>query len=204
MTIAELAEHVRAAPRKGTRRLVAVGGAPASGKSTLAEALADHLTNDGCPAKVVPMDGFHLHNQILVERDLLNRKGAPQTFDAQGFLHLITRLHDEPEVFFPLFDRDRDIAIAGAGLVDQDCNTVIVEGNYLLQDLPIWRDLRAHWDLALCLEVEEQVLHDRLVARWLKHGLSPKQAEVRAAENDLKNAQLVRQFQLPADIIVAS
>ena len=146
------------------------------------------------------MDGFHLDNQILVGRGLLNRKGAPETFDAHGFLNLIQRLHSEAEVVFPIFDRTHDIAVAGAGVIDADCDTVIVEGNYLLYDASIWRDLRPHWDLALRLDVSEDVLHDRLVDRWLKHGLSRAMAEARAAENDLINANSVSQHSLPADI----
>lgn len=202
LTIGELAERVLATPRKGARRLVALAGAPASGKSTLAKALADHLTASGTPAQVVPMDGFHLHNQILVDRDLLNRKGAPETFDATGFLQLVIRLRTEAEVFYPLFDRERDIAIAGAGYMDAACDTVVFEGNYLLYDAPIWRDLRHCWDLALRLDVPEPILQDRLVARWLTHGLSPEQAKTRADENDLRNARLIMEHQLLGDIVV--
>jgi pantothenate kinase len=115
LTVRDLAELILAAPRSGRRRLVALAGAPASGKSTLAEALASELRSQRCATQVVPLDGFHLHNQILIDRGLLPHKGAPDTFDAQGFAHLIGRLHDDPEVYYPVFDRARDIAIAGAG-----------------------------------------------------------------------------------------
>ncbi len=152
---------------------------------------------------MVPMDGFHLHNQILIDRGLLDRKGAPETFDAAGFVHLIKRLHTENEVFFPLFDRLRDIAIAGAGLIDQTCDTVIVEGNYLLFDAPIWRDLPQHWDISFRLDVPQDVLKDRLVARWLAHGLTQAQAEMRAAQNDMANASLVAQNALSADCVIS-
>ena len=198
----DIADRIVAAPRSGHRRLVALAGAPASGKSTLAEALAADLNARGCATTIVPMDGFHLHNQILVERHLLNRKGAPQTFDAVGFLRLIERLHEEPEVFFPIFDRARDIAIAGGGVVDAECDTVIVEGNYLFLDAPNWRDLAAHWDMTIKLDVAEDVLKDRLVARWLSYGLSQDAAEARAAENDLVNAQLVDRSCVAADLVV--
>ena len=201
-SIEALAEQVLASPRSGVRRLVALAGPPASGKSTQAKILANRLNEEGCSAQVLPMDGFHLHNEILVERGLLNSKGAPETFDMQGFLQLITRLHDEPEVYFPTFDRSRDIAIAAAGCVNKACDTVIVEGNYLLFDRPIWRDLRHHWDLALRLEVPEVILKRRLLERWLSYGLSPVQARRRAEENDLANARVIEEFTLPADIIL--
>lgn len=202
VTVDDLAERVLATSRKGARRLVAIAGAPASGKSTLAAALAARLTQAGCPAQVVPMDGFHLHNDILTERGLIHKKGAPQTFDAGGFLHLVSRLSGETEVFFPQFDRARDIAIAGAGEIGASCDTVIIEGNYLLHDAPIWRELTAHWDLAIRLDVATRVLRERLVDRWLAHGLTPAQATKRAEENDLKNVETITQHQLPADITI--
>ncbi|QDC07855.1 nucleoside/nucleotide kinase family protein [Oceanicola sp. D3] len=199
-----LQEAVLATPKAGRRRVVALAGAPASGKSTLADALCTSLKEAGERAQVVPMDGFHLHNPILVERGLLARKGAPETFDAPGFLHLVQRLRDEAEVAFPLFDRARDIAIAGAGLVDEACDTVIVEGNYLLFDRPVWRDLRPHWDLAVRIDVEIATLRERLVARWHDYGLSGPEATARAEGNDLANAQLVAEAMLPADITVTT
>ncbi|HSF93012.1 MAG TPA: hypothetical protein VLA51_12530, partial [Paracoccaceae bacterium] len=127
-----LLEKVLAAPRSGKRRLVALAGPPASGKSTLAETLCEKLNAAGCKTQVVPMDGFHLDNSILIERGLLPRKGAPETFDAEGFASLIARIKNTSEVFYPTFDRTRDIAVAGTGFVPKDCDTVVVEGNYLL------------------------------------------------------------------------
>ncbi|WP_436399519.1 nucleoside/nucleotide kinase family protein [Roseobacter sp. S98] len=199
---AQLCPRVLAAPRQGRRRLVALAGQPASGKTTLADCLATALNKEGCAAEVVPMDGFHLHNQILLDRDCLNRKGAPHTFDAAGFVSLISRLHDEDEVFYALFERDRDISVACAGRVGPDCDTVIVEGNYLLFDAPVWRDLAPHWDLSVRLDIAIETLEQRLIQRWLDHGLSPEQAADRAAGNDIANARAVAEKALPADILL--
>lgn len=196
-----LRDKILAGSRTGKRRLVAVAGAPASGKSILADHLAAQLCDAGCRSQVVPMDGFHLHNQFLVERGLLNRKGVPETFDVAGFLHLVTRLHDDSTIYYPTFDRSRDIAIAGSGLIDEQCDTVIIEGNYLLFDAPNWQDLRAHWDVSIWLDVPMPTLRKRLVERWLAHGLSLEQAQTRAGENDLANAELVSKARLPADLL---
>ncbi|WP_372572030.1 nucleoside/nucleotide kinase family protein [Ruegeria jejuensis] len=200
--VTSLVESILAAPRAGRRRLVALVGAPASGKSTLAEALAERLTESGCDTQVVPMDGFHLHNPTLIERGLLDRKGAPETFDVSGFAHLTTRLQVEDEVFYPTFDRARDIAIAGGGLIDPRCDTVIIEGNYLLFDAPLWRDLHEHWDFSVRLEVPLRILEERLVKRWLDHGLSHEDATTRATRNDIANARRIAEAMLPADLTV--
>ncbi|WP_300014041.1 nucleoside/nucleotide kinase family protein [uncultured Roseobacter sp.] len=196
-----LAEQVLATPRASNRRLVALAGAPGSGKSTLAEKLAQVLTTRGAKAQVVPMDGFHLDNRILTALDLLDRKGAPETFDATGFARLMQALGSETPVYYPLFDRTRDIAIAGAGQLEGDCDTVIVEGNYLLLDADHWRSLSAFWDLRVRLDVDLATLRQRLIDRWLDEGLTEHAAIARAEGNDLRNAQLIQSHSLPCDVV---
>ncbi|QTN37414.1 AAA family ATPase [Cognatishimia activa] len=192
-----------AAPRKGRRRLVAIAGPPASGKSTISEALARAMCEAGCPTQVVPMDGFHLDNSVLSELGLLERKGAPETFDANGFLRMVAALTNEEQVYFPTFDRDRDIAIGGTGSVGPDCDTVLVEGNYLLFDAPAWRELKPHWDFSVWLNVGNEALKRRLVERWLEQGLSQEEAEVRAIGNDLYNADTIARRRLSSDVAVS-
>lgn len=177
--------------RAGARRLIALAGPPATGKSTIADALRDALAAGGANAVVVPMDGYHLDNRILSARGLLPRKGAPETFDARGFIAMIRRLKAGEETFVPVFDRSRDIAIAGAGLVPANADTIIVEGNYLMFDEAPWRDLAPLWDVALFLDASEAVLRERLVQRWRHYGLADDAALARAEENDLPNARLV-------------
>jgi pantothenate kinase len=200
MTPSALATQITSIPFEGRRRLVAVAGPPASGKSTLAEDLA---TQD--PAfRVVPMDGFHLDNVVLEARGLLARKGSPQTFDAAGFVHLIRRLRTEDEVVIPAFDRALDKSINGAAVVGPDVTTVIVEGNYLLLDAPVWRELAALWDYSIQLDVPEDVLRARLMQRWLSYGFSEADALSKAEANDLPNAAFVRAHSLNADLRIAS
>ncbi|WP_422047795.1 nucleoside/nucleotide kinase family protein [Shimia sp.] len=195
-----LVAAIGAAPRKGARRVVAVAGAPASGKSTLAEEIAVRLSAAGSAAQVVPMDGFHMDNQDLVDLGLLARKGAPNTFDAEGFVALAGQLSQGGVLAYPTFDRARDVTIPGGGAVSADCDTVVVEGNYLLFDAPVWRALPGIWDVSVFLSVPEEELRRRLVERWLTHGLSQEQAVQRAEENDLTNARLVRSQRLRADV----
>ncbi len=179
------------------RRIVAIVGAPGSGKSTLAARLAAGLAD----AALVPMDGFHLDNRLLEAEGLRGCKGAPQTFDAAGFVALVQRLKAGGEVVHPVFDRGLDLSIAGAGRVEAATRLVLVEGNYLLLDRAPWRKLAGLWDLSVMLDVPMEELRRRLTARWQGLGRSP--AEVMAhLENDLGNAELVLRESLPADLLV--
>ena len=197
-----LAERVHALRPAQFRILVAIAGAPGSGKSVLAAELCRRLRDQKISAEVVPMDGFHLDNAILDARGLRPRKGAPETFDAAGFVHLIRRLSDPVEVFVPVFDRTRDLAIAGATVVSADCEVVIVEGNDLLFDQDPWSALAPLWTFAARLDVPMPELRARLIQRWLSLGLSRAAATRRAESNDIPNAQRVIDRPLPADLIL--
>lgn len=205
MPMKTLVEQIQRLPDlDNARHIVAVAGAPASGKSTLADALAEALILAGTSACVVPMDGFHLDNSILEARGLLHRKGAPETFDAAGFARMVQALKPREDVVIATFDRARDIAIAGARVVEALTEVIIVEGNYLLFDDPAWKDLTQHWSLSVCLDVPIDVLRARLVQRWRDHGLDAQQALQRAESNDLANAQRIVDHAIQADVTIRS
>lgn len=193
--VMDMADHLLTLDRP--RMLVAVTGAPGSGKSTFAAELARRLNARGRKAVVVPMDGFHLDNQVLEARSLLPRKGAPETFDAHGFVRLITAIKSGAEVFAPTFDRMRDLSIAGAVAIPADARFVIAEGNYLMFDEAPWASLADLWDLSIRLDVPMPELRARLIQRWLSQNLSRAVATRRAEGNDIPNAQRVIAKALP-------
>ncbi len=177
-----------------TRLMVAIAGPPGAGKSTVADALAIALNNRLAdhPAEVVPMDGFHYDNAILDARGLIDRKGAPETFDADGFLALVRRLRTEKgDIATPVFDRSIDLARGSARIVRHQQRLLIVEGNYLLLRRPVWQELPAFFDLTVFLKPSIETIEARLIQRWLDHGLDADAAARRARGNDLANAQTV-------------
>lgn len=198
---AAVAARVKELIKDRSRIVIAVAGPPAGGKSTFAAALAEALNASGIAARVVPMDGFHLDNAVLRQRGLFARKGAPETFDAEAFIALVRRLKTGVATPIPLFDRHRDMSVPDADTVAADCKVVIVEGNYLLFNEPPWDQLASLWDLSVSLEVTAEELRDRLVQRWIDHGMTPEAALNRAESNDLPNAERVRNAALPADLV---
>ncbi|KIC46224.1 hypothetical protein [Tateyamaria sp. ANG-S1] len=198
MTLDQICAQILDRPPAPNRRLVAVVGPPASGKSTLALKLAARLTDMGDPAMVVPMDGFHLDERLLQADGTSNRKGAPHTFDAYGFLRLVCALQSKDPVIFPIFDRQREIAIAGVGRVDATCHTVLVEGNYLLLNQPPWDELHGLWSYSVALHPNLSTLTARLHARWAEHGKPDAQTWIDT--NDMPNITTVLSQSAPADI----
>ena len=149
------------------------------------------------------MDGFHLDNSILAERNLLDRKGAPATFDTAGFIHLINRLTNfEDNVVIPEFDRNRDLSIAGSSIISTKDKVLIVEGNYLLIEEEPWAELRKSWDQTIFINPGIDTLEQRLLNRWLRHGLDAQDAKKRTISNDLPNARYVLKKSSVSDIQV--
>ncbi|MCE0504065.1 MULTISPECIES: AAA family ATPase [unclassified Roseivivax] len=188
--------------RAGARSIIAIAGPPGSGKSTLAAEVVDRL-NQETPgrAALLPMDGFHLENPELVARGLLAQKGAPETFDAESFLALIREIRaGGRDIAYPLFDRARDCTLPDAGFLRAEVPLVVVEGNYLLLGEGAWGKLAAEFDASVMIAPPIEVLEDRLIRRWLDHGLPREAAEARARGNDLPNARLVVERSRPADL----
>lgn len=195
------------AKSNGRRRIVAIAGAPRSGKSTLAERLVARL-NEGAEgyAALLPMDGYHYDDCILVERGLRPRKGAPETFDVFGLLHMLDRLkrNQEDEIAVPVFDRDVEISRAGARMIPRAVRALIVEGNYLLLDREPWSRLAAMFDMTVAVDAPEDILQQRLIERWLDYGLTPPEIKAKVEGNDLPNGRYVISKSGPADFVLRS
>jgi pantothenate kinase len=200
MTLIELADLItaRAAQHQG-RFIAALAGPPAAGKSTLAEGLAARI---GAGAKVVPMDGFHYDDAVLNARGARARKGAPDTFDVQGFFHLLRRLRSEDEVAIPLFDRALEISRAGADIIGPADKILIVEGNYLLLNEAPWPQALPLYDLTIWIDVPEAELVARLMSRWASYGKTEPQAREWIEGNDLPNIRRVVAGSGRADVVV--
>ncbi|MEO1060223.1 MAG: nucleoside/nucleotide kinase family protein [Actinomycetota bacterium] len=196
-----LADRIAVLRHSGRRCLVGLAGPPGAGKSTVAGALAGRLGG----ATVVPMDGFHLAQSVLDAAGIADRKGAPHTFDAAGFVALVRRLRAADEVVYaPRFDRHLEEPIANAIAVTPDDDVVIVEGNYLLLDEPPWSAARALFDLVAHLDLDPEVRLARLVARHVVHGRTPDEAQRWIERNDARNARLVERGRGRADVILAA
>jgi pantothenate kinase len=204
--VEELVDRVLGGLAGRARTCVGIAGAPGAGKSTLAGLLASAVADRlGVAAvAVVPMDGFHLADVTLQAQGLRDRKGAPETFDADGYAALLRRVRDpgERSVYAPGFERVLEQPLAAAISVPPAVRVVLTEGNYLLLDHPGWRSARQALDEVWFCEVEDGVRRQRLVARHERFGKTPDQARAWVERVDEPNARLVAATRSRADLVV--
>lgn len=198
----QLLERARALAGRPGRAILGITGPPAAGKSTLAERLREEL---GAAAAYVPLDGFHLAHQLLVENGLVERKGAPDTFDAAGYVALLRRLRDPAEgvVYAPRFDRDIEDSIANAIPVPPDMPLVITEGNYLLLRSGPWAQVADLLDEVWYIELAEDTRLRRLIGRHMEFGRDRAEARDRATGSDQRNAVLIEAGRDYASLVVS-
>jgi len=177
------------------RTVLGIAGAPGAGKSTLARRIVtavDERLGAGTAVQV-PMDGFHLSNAALDALGRHDRKGAADTFDADGYVALVRRLvaADEDVVWAPDFDRRVDEPVAGSIAVPRTTRLVVSEGNYLLDDTAPWSALPALFTETWFCAVDDGVRLDRLVGRHMRHGRDHDAARAWAVQVDGVNAARV-------------
>ena len=185
------------------RRIIGIAGCPGAGKSTLAARLvADHPDTH----VLVPMDGFHLANDELRRLGRADRKGAPDTFDVDGYVALLERIAtaDRDTVTAPRFDRRIEASIADAIVIEPRHTTVVTEGNYLLHDARGWERVRPLLDECWYVDCDDAARVERLIARHVGNGRSAADAAEWVRAVDEPNARLVRATMDAADVIVHS
>lgn len=187
------------------RVLIGIAGAPGAGKSTLTDHLAAALHGAGVSCAVVGMDGFHLAQAELDRLGRAERKGAPDTFDAHGYLALLHRLRAEREhaVYAPQYVRGAvEQPIGSAVPVHPGVQVVLTEGNYLLLADPPWHQVAAALDEVWFLRTGERARRERLLARHLAGGKSEEQALAFTDGSDAANARVVEATAVRADLMI--
>jgi pantothenate kinase len=193
------------------RAILGITGAPGAGKTTLVEQLLERLRGNppswtASPDWVahVPMDGFHLADVQLDRLGLRERKGAPDTFDAGGYVALLRRIKDEPDevIYAPGFEREIEQPIAAAIRVPAQSRLIITEGNYLLLSDHPWVRVRHVADAVWYVDLDEQKRLDRLVRRHVEYGKPPAAALAWVQEIDQANAALIEATREHATLVV--
>jgi pantothenate kinase len=173
------------------RTLIGIVGKPGAGKSTVVEQIQNkYQTHE---VSIIPMDGFHLSNKELISLGRRERKGAPDTFDVEGFISLIEKVKLESQVDhkFPIFHREIEASIADEGMVPKESKVVVIEGNYLFSEDYNWSAVYPLLDHTWFIEIDDEIRIERLIARHVRYGKSPEEAENWSRGSDETNARFI-------------
>ena len=201
----------KASSQNGPQRVVvALAGLPGSGKSTVANQLAQAVNQrlGTSRAMALGMDGFHLTKAQLAAfsdpQAALTRRGAPWTFDAAALADRLRQLRATPpaSVAWPGFEHGVGDPVPNALQIGPEVLLLIVEGLYLLHQGDGW-DLSGCFDETWYLDVSTATARQRLLARHVQaNGNTPEQAAQRWKVNDGLNASIVRHTRAKADYLI--
>jgi pantothenate kinase len=176
---------------QSTRSLIGIVGKPGAGKSTVVEEIEKRYKPN--EVSIIPMDGFHLSNEELIELGRRDRKGAPDTFDVEGFISLIKKVKHESQVDhkFPIFHREIEASVSDEGAVPKESKVVVIEGNYLFSEDHNWNGVFPLLDHTWFIEINDEVRIERLIARHIRYGKTPEAAENWSRGSDETNARFI-------------
>lgn len=176
--------------------LIGIGGPPGSGKSVIALTISALLKDRNLSATILPLDGFHLKNEVLKERKITHGsrkvtlyeiKGAKETYDVQSFLLHLERLKTEDEFYWPIYSRKLHQPIKRGIKISDRRKIFIVEGNYLFLNTPPWNRAKEYFNLGIFIVpmvfipffiriTSKRILKKRIINRKLKGGIGKKDA----------------------------
>lgn len=184
------------------RFILGVVGKPGVGKSTFTQYLGEQLASD--LVAILPMDGFHMSNEKLIELGRRDRKGAPDTFDVDDFAKSLADVRDGHgrDIRFPIFKREIEASAPDAGVIPALAKLVLVEGNYLLHDGSGWEKIGDYLDETWFLDVDDELRMQRLIARHIQFGKTPEAANDWSRGTDEVNARLIEKSRSRASLIV--
>ena len=115
--------------------IIGISGSVAVGKSTTSRLLQILLSRIFPEASVelVTTDGFLYPNSILNERNILNRKGFPESYDMESLLDFLDQLKNGQDVDIPVYSHEIYDIVPDKTQRVQAADFVIVEGINVFQ-----------------------------------------------------------------------
>ncbi|MBP1851814.1 type I pantothenate kinase [Rhizobium halophytocola] len=156
--------------------VIGIAGSVAVGKSTTARILKELLRRWPSSPKVdlITTDGFLYPNATLIQKDILNRKGFPESYDTSAILGFLAAIKaGRPNVAAPCYSHlTYDVLPEQFTTIDRP-DILIFEGINVLQsrDLPadgkIVPMVSDFFDFSIYIDADEPLIHNWYVNRFM-------------------------------------
>lgn len=151
---------------KRTPFIIGVAGSVAVGKSTVARLLKEMLSRWPSTPRVelVTTDGFLHPNAELERRNIMHRKGFPESYDRLALLKFVADIKSGVErVSAPVYSHLSYDIVPGAEIVIESPDVVIIEGLNVLQPPAMGQEvaLSDYFDFKIYVDAEVEN-----VAKW--------------------------------------
>ena len=182
---------------KRTPFIIGVAGSVAVGKSTVARLLKEMLSRWPSTPRVelVTTDGFLYPNAELERRNLMHRKGFPESYDRLALLEFVADIKSGVErVSAPVYSHLSYDIVPGAEVVIESPDVVIVEGLNVLQPPVMGQEvaLSDYFDFKIYVDADVESVTQWFIGRFeqLREGAftNPKSYFHRYAEMPFEQA----------------
>lgn len=155
--------------------IIGVAGSVAVGKSTSSRILQTLLTRwPGLPrVDLINTDGFLLPTRELERRNLMHRKGFPESYDRHALLTFLSDIKSgRPNVTAPIYSHHRYDIVPGEFATVNQPDVLIVEGLNVLQASATAPDeppisVSDFFDFSVYVDAEEEVIKHWYITRFL-------------------------------------
>lgn len=157
-------------PTEPVPYVIAIAGSVAVGKSTIARIMQMLLSRwpDHPSVDLVTTDGFLLPNAVLEERDIMHRKGFPESYDRRRLLQFVTDLKaGVPEVRAPVYSHLTYDIIPDKERIVRQPQIVILEGLNVLQGGGTGTYVSDYFDFSIFVDAEAEHIGEWYLDRFL-------------------------------------
>lgn len=156
---------------KRTPFIIGVAGSVAVGKSTVARLLKEMLSRWPSTPRVelVTTDGFLYPNAELERRNLMHRKGFPESYDRLALLKFVADIKSGVErVSAPVYSHLSYDIVPGAEVVVESPDVVIVEGLNVLQPPVMGQEvaLSDYFDFKIYVDADVESVTQWFIGRF--------------------------------------
>ncbi len=151
--------------------VIGVAGSVAAGKSTFARILQALLGRwpDHPQVDLITTDGFLYPNAVLAERDIMNRKGFPESYDTRALLRVLREIKSgHRNVVAPVYSHVVYDIVDGEHITIDQPDIVILEGLNVLQTAEGFTEFVSdYFDFSIYVDADEADIEQWYVDRFL-------------------------------------